>query len=88
VDPRKAWVEAGATIVLSSLRDDIEKTQVLPFKFKGWSKALDKAGCPDAQLDLKQLQRRVIARMGELCVTTTGRLEQQKIEIQGECSPL
>jgi hypothetical protein len=39
-------------IVLSNLRDDLRRTQVLPFKFQGWANALDEAGCPDAQLDL------------------------------------
>ena len=87
VDPRKAWVEAGATIVLSSLRDTIQKTQVLPFKFKGWQQALHDVGCPNPKIDDTQLKRRVTARIGELCVTTTGQLEQQKKEIQGECSP-
>ena len=88
VDPKIAIIEAAATSVLSSLRDGIKRTRELPIKFKGWSKALDEAGCRgDPQCDLKRLQRRVVARIGELCMTTTGQLEQQKMEIQGECSP-
>jgi hypothetical protein len=88
VDPKIAIIEAAATIVLSSLRDGIKKTRALPIKFLGWSKALDEAGCrDDPQRNLKRLQRRVVARIGELCVTTTGQLEKQNMEIQGECSP-
>ena len=88
VDPEIQIIEAAATSVLSSLRDSIKENQVLPITFKGWTPALNKAGSRDVQLSLKQLRRRVAARVGELCVTTTRQLEQQKIEIQGECSPL
>lgn len=88
VDPNIAWIETAATSVLSSLRDEIKKTRVLQFKIEGsWYKALRDAGCPDPKRDDTQLKRRVTARIGELCVTTTGQLEKQNMEIQGECSP-
>ena len=87
VDPKIAVIEAAATSVLSSLRDGIKKDRVLLINFKGWTPALNKAGSRDAQRDKTQLKRRVTARIAELSDATIGQLEQQKMEIQGECSP-
>jgi hypothetical protein len=86
VDPKLAVIEAAATSVLSSLRDGIKKDRVLLINFKGWTPALNKAGSRDAQRDKTQLKRRVTARIAELSDATIGQLEQQKKEIQGECS--